>query len=183
MSNVFIIARAYARAIFDISLEQKSIDQWKLMLKLFVRISSYDLVKDLFFRFLEPEKLSNIFIAICEDFQKKQIDVLAKNFIRILSEKHQLFLLPMVLEQFIFLCSMHYTFTVKIEVISAWPLSKNQIRKIAFLMTKRLFKKVDVVNKINKDILAGIIIRTGDIIMDGSVNRRMLRLKNYILQS
>lgn len=183
MSSLFTIARAYAHAVFDVSIEQKNVEQWKLVLELFVRVSSYDLVRSLFFKSLESEKLSNVFIAICEDFQKKQIDISAANFIRVISEKNRLTLLPLIFEEFNYLYYMYYKYILKIEVISAWPLSDDQVRKISSIMARRFSRKIDVVNKINKNIFSGIIIRIGDFIIDGSIYSRILRLNNYILQS
>lgn len=178
-----MIARAYAQAIFDISIEKKNIEQWRSVLELFVRVSSYDLVQSLFFRFLESEKLSHIFIIICEDLQKKKVDILAKNFIYIISEKSRFLLLPAIFEEFNYLYSMYYKSTVTIEVTSAWPLSDDQINKIAVVMSNRYsYKQIDVVNKINKNIFSGIIIRIGDIVIDRSIYRKILCLKNYILQ-
>lgn len=176
------VARVYARAVFDISLEYNNINQWKLILKLFSRVSADNLVRSLFSRFLESKRISDMFIIICEDIQKKPIDILAKNFIRIMSEKYRLSLLPMVFEEFNYLCAVYYTHILKVEVISAWPLNKDQIKKISIVMTTRFLKKVDIVNTINKNIFAGLIIRVGDVVIDGSINKRLLLLKNHILQ-
>lgn len=183
MSSTCIIARAYANAVFDISIEQKNIEEWKSFLELLVQVSFCDLVRSLFFRSLEVKKLSKLFIVICEDIQKKQIGIFFKNFICIISEKNRFSLLPIILKEFNYLYFMYYKCIVKVEVISAWPLSDSQIKKIVVVMTKRYSKTVNVINTINKNIFSGIIVRVGNIVIDGSIYGRMLRLKNYILKS
>ncbi|WP_159714987.1 F0F1 ATP synthase subunit delta [Blochmannia endosymbiont of Camponotus nipponensis] len=181
MSSVFVVARIYAQAIFDIAVEQRNISEWELVLNLFSKISKNDLVHSLFFRCLESKRLSDIFIAICEDYQQKSIDICSKNIIYIMAENNRLWLLPIVFKEFTHIHTM-YMRTVEIEVVSAWPLCSKQLNKITTMMTKRLSKKVNLVSKINKDILAGIVIRIDDIVIDGSMRGRILRL-NRILQS
>ncbi|URJ28689.1 F0F1 ATP synthase subunit delta [Blochmannia endosymbiont of Camponotus sp. C-046] len=181
MSSMFVVARTYAQAIFDIAVEQKDISKWESVLDLFSKISVNRLVQSLFVRCLEPKRLSDIFITICEDYQKKQIDVFGRNIIYIMAENHRLLLLPIVCKEFTYLCAM-YARTVEIEIVSAWPLKYRQLKKITDIMSKRLSKTVNVVHKVNKDILAGLIIRVGDTVIDGNIRGRILRLNN-ILQS
>lgn len=181
MSSVYVIARAYAGAIFDIAVERKEIEKWRSVLELFVRVSSYDLVRSLFFRSLGPEKLSNVFIAICEGFQRNKIDILAVNLIRIISEKNRFLLLPVIFEKFNCLYYLYYKRILKVEVISAYPLSNNQMSQIEVILSRQFDRTIDIVNIIKSNILAGIIIRIGDTVIDGSIYRRISRLKNYIL--
>ncbi|AAZ40655.1 ATP synthase, F1 sector, delta-subunit [Candidatus Blochmanniella pennsylvanica str. BPEN] len=181
MSSMLVVARTYAQAIFDIAVEQKNINKWKSVLDLFSEISLNRLVQSLFFRCLEPKRLSDIFIAICEDYQKKQVDTFSKNIIYIMAENNRLLLLPIVFKEFTYLCSI-YVHTVEIEIISAWPLKYNQLKKITDIMAKRLSKTVNPVHKVDKDILAGVIIRIGDTVIDGSIRGRIFRL-NHVLQS
>ncbi|URJ23939.1 F0F1 ATP synthase subunit delta [Blochmannia endosymbiont of Camponotus sp.] len=181
MSSIFVIARTYAQAIFDIAVEQKNISKWKVVLDLFSKISLNRLVRPLFFRCLEPKRLSDIFIAICEDYQKQQIDIFSKNIIYIMAENNRLLLLPIVFKEFTYLCSIH-VHAVEIEIISAGPLKYSQLKKITDMMAKRLSKTVNPVHKVDKDILAGVIIRIGDTVIDGSIRGRIFRL-NHILQS
>lgn len=184
MSSIFTIARIYASAVFDVSMQQKSTEQWRLVLQWFAKVSSYDLVRTLFARSLDPERMSNIFIAICEDVQKNKIDILPRNLIHIMSEKNRLSLLPIVFEEFNYLYFIYYKCIITVEVLSVYPLSIEQNNKIIVIM-QRFFssKKINIVNKIDKNIYAGIIIRVRDTIIDGSLFGRMARLKNHILQS
>lgn len=184
MSSILFIARVYANALFDVSMQQKNTEQWRLILKFFVKISSYELVKALFFRSLESEKISNVFIAICEDVQNKKLNILAKNFIRVIAEKNRLSLLPIIFKEFNYLYYMHYKCILRVEVFSARPLSQNQNDKITIIMARFFSKKhINIVNKIDSNICAGIIVRVGDVIIDGSLSGRMFHLKDHILQS
>lgn len=175
------IARIYAKSVFDISVEHKTVEEWRLMLKFFARISTFYLVRSLFFKYLEPKKMANIFITICEDIKKQKIDIFFKNFIYIMSEKNRLSLLPVVFDEFNVLYFLYYKYVLKVKVISVWPLNDDQSNKIATIIYERFGKTVNIVNIIDRNILAGIIIQIGDMIIDGSIRGRILRLKNYIL--
>nr|VUD33309.1 F0F1 ATP synthase subunit delta [Raoultella sp. NCTC 9187] len=72
--------------------------------------------------------------------------------------------------------------TAEVDVISATQLSEEQLAKIADAMEKRLSRKVKLNCKIDKSVLAGVIIRAGDMVIDGSVRGRLDRLAD-VLQS
>ncbi|HFR8863010.1 TPA: ATP synthase F1 subunit delta, partial [Shigella flexneri 2a] len=61
-------------------------------------------------------------------------------------------------------------------------LSEQQLAKISAAMEKRLSRKVKLNCKIDKSVMAGVIIRSGDMVIDGSVRGRLERLAD-VLQS
>ena len=65
---------------------------------------------------------------------------------------------------------------------SATELSDEQLAKITAAMEKRLSRKVKLNCKIDKSVMAGVIIRSGDMVIDGSVRGRLERLAD-VLQS
>ncbi|MBF4850663.1 ATP synthase F1 subunit delta, partial [Cronobacter sakazakii] len=124
-----------------------------------------------------PETLAESFIAICGD----QLDANGQNLIRVMAENGRLKVLPDVLEQFIQLRAALEA-TVEVEVTSASALSDEQLAKISAAMEKRLSRKVKLNCKIDKSVMAGVIIRSGDTVIDGSVRGRLERLAD-VLQS
>ncbi|MDI7344033.1 ATP synthase F1 subunit delta, partial [Cronobacter sakazakii] len=126
---------------------------------------------------LAPETLAESFIAICGD----QLDANGQNLIRVMAENGRLKVLPDVLEQFIQLRAALEA-TVEVEVTSASALSDEQLAKISAAMEKRLSRKVKLNCKIDKSVMAGVIIRSGDTVIDGSVRGRLERLAD-VLQS
>jgi len=71
---------------------------------------------------------------------------------------------------------------VEVEVISSSTLKDEQLAKITAAMEKRLSRKVKLNCKIDKSVIAGVIIRAGDMVIDGSVRGRIERLAD-VLQS
>ena len=98
-----------------------------------------------------------------------------------MAENGRLTALPAVLEQFIQLRDAHEA-TAEVDVISASTLSDSQLTKISAAMEKRLSRKVKLNCKIDKSVMAGVVIRAGDLVIDGSVRGRLERLAD-VLQS
>jgi len=177
MSEFTTVARPYAKAAFDFAVEHKSIDRWQQMLAFAAEVAGNEQVSELLSGALAPEALSGAFIAICGD----QLDEAGQNLIKVMAENKRLPALADVLEQFIHLRAAHDA-TAEVEVISSAALSDEQLTKISSAMEKRLSRKVKLNCKIDKSVMAGVIIRAGDMVIDGSVRGRLERLAD-VLQS
>ncbi|WP_158782462.1 F0F1 ATP synthase subunit delta [Pantoea sp. BAV 3049] len=177
MSEFTTVARPYAKAAFDFAVEHQSVDSWQQMLAFATEVASNEQVAELLSGALAPESLSAQFIAICGS----QLDEAGQNLIKVMAENKRLPALPDVLAQFILLRAAHDA-TAEVEVISSTTLSDEQLTKISAAMEKRLSRKVKLNCKIDKSVMAGVIIRAGDMVIDGSVRGRLERLAD-VLQS
>ncbi|CAM4129305.1 F0F1 ATP synthase subunit delta [Serratia silvae] len=177
MSEFITVARPYAKAAFDFAVENQSVERWQQMLAFTAVVTRNEQMAELLSGAVAPETLSNTFIAVCGD----ELDEHGQNFIRVMAENGRLLVLPAVLQQFIELRAALES-TVEVDVLSSSALSDTQQAKIAAAMEKRLSRKVKLNCKIDKSVLAGVIIRAGDLVIDGSVRGRLDRLAD-VLQS
>jgi F-type H+-transporting ATPase subunit delta len=177
MSEFVTVARPYAKAAFDFAVEHQSMDFWQSMLTLMAGVTSNEQIKGLISGTSVPETLSKNFIAICGD----ELNDAGQNLIKLMAENGRIRVLPQLLEHFIRLRASFET-VAEVEVTSADSISKEQQAKITAAMEKRLSHKVKLNCKIDKSILAGVVIRTGDIVIDGSIRNRLERLVG-VLQS
>lgn len=177
MSEFVTVARPYAKAAFDFAVEHQSVDRWQSMLAFAAEVSQNAQMAEIISGALAPETLAESFIAICGD----QMDVHGQNLIRVMAQNGRLEALPDVLEQFIALRAAEES-TAEVEVTSASELNDAQLQKISAAMEKRLSRKVKLNCKIDKSVMAGVIIRSGDMVIDGSVRGRLERLTD-VLQS
>ena len=176
MSEFVTVARPYAKAAFDFAVEHQSVERWQDMLAFAAEVTRNEQISELLSGAVAPETLSKTFIAVCGD----RLDEHGQNFIRVMAE-NGLLVLPAVLQQFIELRASLES-TVEVEVLSASALNDEQQAKIAAAMEKRLSRKVKLNCKIDKSVLAGIVVRAGDMVIDGSVRGRLERLTD-VLQS
>ncbi|HGJ5872367.1 F0F1 ATP synthase subunit delta [Arsenophonus apicola] len=177
MSEITTVARPYAKAAFDFAVENQCVDKWQNMLSFIAEATRNQQIGELLSGSIAPETLAKTFITICGD----EIDEHVRNLIRIMAENGRLSTLPEVLKQFIQLRAFLES-TVDIDVISATELNEKQQFKISAAMEKRLSRKVKLNCKIDKSVIAGVIIRAGDLVIDGSVRGRIERLTD-VLQS
>ncbi len=175
MSELITVARPYAKAAFYFAVEHQSIERWQQMLAFAATVARNEQMADLLSGALAPEALSASFIAVCGD----QSDEHGQNLIKVMAENGRLTALPAVLEQFIHLRDA-YEATAEVEVISASTLSDGQLTNISTAMEKRLSRKVKLNCKIDKSVMAGVIIRAGDLVIDGSVRGRLERLADAL---
>ena len=177
MSELITVARPYAKAAFDFAVEHQSIDRWQQMLTFAAVVASNEQMAELISGAMAPETLSASFIAVCGD----QLDEAGQNLIKVMAENGRLSALPAVLEQYIHLRDA-WEATAEVDVISASALSDEQLTKISTAMEKRLSRKVKLNCKIDKSVMAGVIIQAGDMVIDGSIRGRLERLAD-VLQS
>lgn len=155
MSEFVTVARPYAKAAFDFAVEHNSVERWQDMLAFVAEVTKNEQMTELLSGALAPETLSDVFIAVCGE----QLDENGQNLIRVMAENGRLNALPDVLEQFIHLRAASEA-TAEVEVISAAQMSDEQLAKITAAMEKRLSRKVKLNCKIDKSVMAGVIIRS-----------------------
>ncbi|WWO97133.1 MAG: F0F1 ATP synthase subunit delta [Candidatus Dasytiphilus stammeri] len=169
------IARPYAIAAFEFSNATNKIKKWQQMLSFSAEISRHPKITPLLSGLVSPLILNKIFITICGD----NIDKEFQNFIKIMTEHNRIQLLPEVLQIF---KQLHdeYQQIICIEVITTNSLNWYQLTKIKNKLQEKLLRKVKFHFTINKILIAGIIIRIGDIVIDGSLRSRLNRLSVFL---
>ncbi|XNN28884.1 F0F1 ATP synthase subunit delta [Escherichia coli] len=176
MSEFITVARPYAKAAFDFAVEHQSVERWQDMLAFAAEVTKNEQMAELLLARLR-QKRSPI-IAVCGE----QLDENGQNLIRVMVANGSPNALPDVLEQFIHLRAVSEA-TAEVDVISAAALSEQQLAKISAAMEKRLSRKVKLNCKIDKSVMAGVIIRAGDMVIDGSRYRGHLQRLADVFQS
>ncbi|MDF7670493.1 F0F1 ATP synthase subunit delta [Orbaceae bacterium ESL0721] len=177
MTDLTTIARPYAKAAFDFAVEHNSIETWQMMLGFASLVSQNDQVKNILTSDAKPAAIAKFIEDICQD----SLDEYGRNFIKVMAENRRLSLLPDVLTLFNQYC-LDREQVADVDLISATQLTDTQLNKITKAVEQRLSKKVKLKCEIDKSLISGFIIRTGDMIIDSSIKGRLNRL-NDVLQS
>ncbi|KAK9370845.1 OSCP/delta subunit of ATPase [Lipomyces kononenkoae] len=105
------------------------------------------------------------------------------NLLSVLAENNRLGLLSEIIENFGTLMSAHNG-EVEATITSATPLDSKLLSRIESAIAKSQFvgagKKLKVSNKVNPDILGGLIVEVGDRTVDLSVSSKISRLNTLI---
>ena len=180
MSELTTIARPYAKAVFDFAIEQRSIDKstvkkWEEMLGFLAEVVENDTMKDFLTSSFSSEKLADTVISICGE----QVDQYGQNLIRLMAENKRLTVLPIVFKEFQHYVE-EYNAIAEVQVTSAQPLSIAQQEKVAAAMEKKLARKIKLNCNVDTSLIAGVIIRTDDFVIDGSSRGQLNRLANEL---
>ncbi|MGC7561055.1 F0F1 ATP synthase subunit delta [Pasteurella sp. PK-2025] len=175
MSELTTIARPYAKAAFDFAIEQSAVEKWENMLHFSSEVIKDEKVQAFLQSSLSTNKLADAIISICGE----QLDQYGQNLIRLMAENKRLKVLPTVYQEFQRYVEEHNKIA-EVHVISAQPLNATQSQKIAAAMEKRLARKVKLNCSLDSSLIAGVIIRTDDFVIDGSSRGQLTRLANEL---
>ena len=102
-----------------------------------------------------------------------------KNLIALLAQNNRLAALPSIATAFE---SLKQEAEGKIEVVvrTAQKLSEKQQTAMAKSLAKRLGKKINITTELDESLIAGAIIRAGDMVIDGSARGRLDKLTTVL---
>lgn len=179
MADFQTAARPYARAFFELALEQGRLDHWQNGLELAAAIAADADVKVLLEQpDLLPRELGELFLSVLAGAGLES-DNDFDNAIRLLAENSRLAALPAIAEQYETL-KQDAEGKIEIQVRSAQALTDEQQQQIVQKMAARLGKEVRLVAEVDESLIAGAVITAGDLVIDGSASGRIEKLAHAV---
>lgn len=175
MSEWTTIARPYAQAAFDYAVENKTVAQWQEMLMFTAEVSKNETVKSLLTGSVAAEKLADIFNGVCGE----QLDQQGQNLVKILAENRRLQAFPEISVMFNQL-KADFDKEIDVDITSAVKLNKKQQTDIGKSLEKRLARKVKLNCSVDPELIAGVLIKAGDTVIDGSLRSKLNRLSDAL---
>lgn len=175
MADLTTIARPYAKAAFDFAVEKDTVGQWLEMITFIGQVASNDTVVKMLKATTSATEMADLFIKVGGE----QLNENGQNFIKVMAQNERLSVLPEVSELFA-LYHDEYLKQVEADVTSATELSDVQQADLATSLEKRLARKVQLNCSIDKSLIAGVVIRVGDLLIDGSIRGKLNRLSNQL---
>jgi len=177
MAEKSTVARPYALAAFELAREKNDLAKWSEMLQFAALVASDDTMRSYIGNpHVSRESLADLFLGVCA----KVLNEVGSNFIKVLIENRRLDVLP----EIAVLYEQHRAEaerTIEAEVISAFPLSTAQLKLLADKLKDRLGRSVNLVAKVDSNLLGGAIVRAGDLVIDGSVSGQMDKLAHTLM--
>nr|WP_306671474.1 F0F1 ATP synthase subunit delta [Endozoicomonas sp. ONNA2] len=170
-------ARPYAKAAFEYARDASQLSQWSDMLSLCASVSAYRKVVEMLGNpRLSGARQADTIIGLCQG----DLDRPFENYLRVLSEHRRLQLLPEITALYSQLRAEEER-SQQVQVTSAYPLSQEQQDKLAEKMAARLGRSVHLVTAIDNSILGGVIVKAGDLVIDGSLRARLSKLADAMI--
>jgi len=171
MSELTTVARPYAKAAFEFAVEANAVDSWQEMLVFAAEVSKNDTMTSFLSGGASVEQAQDLFLKVCDE----QLDSKGQNFIKIMAENERLLVLPQVAQQFGEL-KAEYEKEIAVDVTSAIELAAEQVTTLSAALEKRLARKVKLNCNVDANVVSGLIIKAGDMVIDGSVRGKLNRL-------
>ena len=172
MAELSTLARPYAKAAFAYAREHSALPQWSEQLLTAAAVTAdVAMAAVLTNPSLTNEQRAQTLVDVCGDV----LGVEVKNFISILAANKRLALLSEISSQFE-LFKANREKSVEVEVVSAFDLSDAMTTKLAEALGKKLEREVKVSTSTDENLLGGVLIRAGDLVIDGSVRGRLNKL-------
>lgn len=173
MAELITLARPYAKAAFEQARASSSLPAWSQALATAAAVVEQARVAALIASpSLTAARKAEVLIEVCgEDVLAPQ----ARNFIRVLAENKRLPLLPQVYELFLAFKAAQEQ-TVDLELTSAFAVTPEQSEALAEAIGRKLQRTVHVTSTVDAALIGGVVIRTDDLVIDGSVRGRLAKL-------
>ncbi len=169
MAEPSTLARPYARAAFEHARERDALARWSGQLRLAAAVAATGaMARALGNPGLTARQQADALIDVCGD----GLDDAGRNFMRLLSANKRLPLLPTISALFERDKADHEK-TVAVTVHSAFELRDETLRALAGKLEDKLGREVRIETRVDADLLGGILIRAGDLAIDGSARWRL----------
>jgi len=172
MAELSTLARPYARAAFEYADSENALDAWLTELQLIAAVVAERAVQTLL---SDParttEAQAETFVELCGDALGES----RKRFVHVLAENRRLGLATQIMEQFAALKAQREQ-TVDVEMHSPFEVPDEVRERVAQALSKRLQRDVVVNTEIDTSLIGGVLIRAGDLVIDGSVRGRLGKL-------
>jgi len=176
MAEKQTLARPYAEAAFELAKGQNQLKKWSEMLAFIATVAAdarmMQIAND---PRVDRAGFLDLFLGVCE----KRIDEQGANFVRLLVDNRRLTLLPEIVAQYEAL-KAEAEARVEATVISAFPLEAVQLDSLGAALKRRLGREVNLTAQVDQALLGGVVIRAGDLVIDGSVRGRLQELAAHL---
>lgn len=173
-----VIAKRYAKALFNLAEQDKAIEQYGQELDQFVRLlGELPNLADGIENPLYPAAVrKSLFATVAENAGMTPI---VRSFITLLVEKKRVQHIGEMADYYHKLIDEHAN-VARAQLRAATALSEEVVGGIAKSLEKMTGKKVVIEFKEDPSLIGGVVAQIGDLVLDGSVKRQLLNFKETL---
>jgi F-type H+-transporting ATPase subunit delta len=172
MAELSTLARPYARAAFEYARDNSVLPAWAEQLQVAAAVTASEAVAQVLSNpSLTAEEQAQTLTDICGD----SLNAEGQNFVGLLASNKRLPLLPEIFALFV-QYKANQEKTVDVTVYSAFEVDQQTQQTLAQVLKTKLERDVNVDSEVDASLLGGVLIRAGDLAIDGSVRGRLNKL-------
>lgn len=177
MAEISTLARPYAQAIFNLANANNTLKAWSDTLALLSEVATNDAMIEII---NNPDVSSEQAVSLFTDICKDNLDEQGTNLVKLAAENDRLEIFPYIAQSFEAMRAEEEG-SIEAQVTSAYAVNATQKKSIAASLKKKLGREVTIKTITDKSLLGGVIIRAGDIVIDGSVKTQLEKITHSLL--
>ncbi len=173
------IAQVYARSLFEVAIEQDKLDEVRDELTEFAEAMHAN--RQLAQFFFSPY----FSVAEKKDGLEKAVtgaDEVVANFLQALIERHRMPAIFRIRDEFQNLWSKERKL-LPVHLTSAVELEDSVVKDLGKRIGEEVDRKIEVSSDVDPDILGGIVLRVGNVVLDASIKNRLEQLRKQVAQA
>jgi F-type H+-transporting ATPase subunit delta len=173
------IAEVYARSLFQVAQEHDQLDEIHEQLGEISDVLSGNRELQLFFfspYFSSEEKKDGV-AKVIEGGNEYLV-----RFLQLLAEKHRLPVLFRIRREFDTLWAKEQHL-LEVGVTSAVELDEETVKGIGKKIEEQTGQRVELTSDVDPDLIGGLVIRVGNMVLDASVRNRLERLRRQVARA
>jgi F-type H+-transporting ATPase subunit delta len=183
MAEFTTVARPYARALFSIASAAGSLQGWSDALNAAARIVEDESARRFLGRpDLRPGDRARFVAGVCarlDDAGMLQTPE-GQGLLQLLDENERLGALPAIAAQFDRL-KVQAENKIGVTLVAAVKVDGEIAESVARSLERKLGRKVELALEVDETLIGGAVIRAEDMVIDGSVRRRLQRLADALI--
>lgn len=171
------IARPYAEALFRVA-RNEDLPKWTALVAHLAEIGANPEIQELA---ANPNLNKKQFVDLLLSLVKSEGNQELQNFLEVLLENGRVQILPEIGTQFHLLKNTSEG-AADAEIISAFPLSDDQLQELLKNLEKRFFRKLKATKvSIDNSLIGGVIVTVGDEVLDLSVRTKLQKMQETLV--
>jgi F-type H+-transporting ATPase subunit delta len=173
------IAEVYARALFEAAREHGVLDRVHDELGEFTDAltENQELQVFLFSPYFTSEEKKEGVARIVSDADERFV-----NFLQLLAERHRMPVLPRIRRDFDAMWAEENKL-LPVTVTSAVELDERLLEEIGKRIEEQTGRRVELSANVDPDVLGGLIVRVGNMVLDASIRNRLESLRKQVVKA
>ncbi len=173
------IAEVYARSLFEVAKERDRLDVVREQLGAFADALAEDRELSVFFfspYFSTQEKQDGLERVVVD------ADETIVNFLQLLAERHRM---PVLFRMRRIVDGMwaEENKLLPVTVTSATELDEGLVEEIGKRIQEQTGRRVELASKVDPDVLGGLMVRVGNMVLDATVRNQLERLRKQVAKA
>ena len=176
--KLLVLARRYARALFELAQENNTLESIHSELHAFKKL--LDETPELQHFFLSPEIGRQGKIEFIDSKLQDQFSTLFINFLFVLIRKGRQGIFPEIVSEFDRLYDKYHN-RIRASAVTVRPLKQEELEQLRAQLVKQYKATFDIENFVDPEILGGLILKIDGRVIDASLRNQLEKLRENLL--